>query len=249
MSIPVKLQVFEGPLDLLLHLIDKNKVNIYDIPIVEITEQYLIYIKSIEDKNLDIMSEFLVMAATLIHIKSKMLLPTIDDEDEEDEIDPRQELVQRLLEYKKYKYVSKTLREKQLNAEQVMFKGPTIPTEIKDYKKEIPVESIMKDVDLTKLYKIFQTVIRKQEDKIDPIRSKFGEIEREEYSIQDKIDYIKRLKQNYKNISFKEFLLKNNSKQETIITFLAVLELMKTGYIYIRQEEVFEDINIEFNDI
>src|SRR5262245_34285412 len=105
MSIPVKLEAFEGPLDLLLHLIDKNKVNIYDIPISLITEQYLEYIKLMDSKNLEIMSEFLVMAATLINIKSKMLLP-VEVNEEEEVIDPRQELVDRLLEYKMYKYMS-----------------------------------------------------------------------------------------------------------------------------------------------
>lgn len=105
MGIPVKLQVFEGPLDLLLHLIDVNKVNIYDIPIVEITAQYMEYIHEMQRQDLDIVSEFLVMAATLLDIKSKMLLPREVDEDGE-EIDPRQELVEKLLEYKMYKYMS-----------------------------------------------------------------------------------------------------------------------------------------------
>ena len=105
MSIPVKLEVFEGPLDLLLHLIDKNKIDIYDIPIVLITEQYLDYIKQMETEDMNVMSEFLVMAATLLDIKSKMLLPKEEDENEEEE-DPRAELVQKLLEYKMYKYMS-----------------------------------------------------------------------------------------------------------------------------------------------
>lgn len=104
-AIDVKLNVFEGPLDLLLHLIEKNKVNIYDIPIVTITEQYLEYVNNMEEEDLDVMSEFLVMAATLIKIKSKMLLPK-DEEDPEDEEDPREELVRRLLEYKMYKYAA-----------------------------------------------------------------------------------------------------------------------------------------------
>ncbi|WP_208896270.1 segregation and condensation protein A, partial [Coprococcus sp. ART55/1] len=108
-AIDVKLNVFEGPLDLLLHLIEKNKVNIYDIPIVTITEQYLEYVNNMEEEDLDVMSEFLVMAATLIKIKSKMLLPK-DEEDPEDEEDPREELVRRLLEYKMYKYAAGELK-------------------------------------------------------------------------------------------------------------------------------------------
>ena len=108
MGIPVKIDDvgFKGPLDLLLHLIEKNKVDIYDIPIVLITEQYLEYIQKLDAKDMDVMSEFLVMAATLIRIKSKMLLPPEETEEEEEEIDPRQELVERLLEYKMYKYAS-----------------------------------------------------------------------------------------------------------------------------------------------
>lgn len=109
MGIPVKLQVFEGPLDLLLHLIEKNKVNIYDIPIVEITDQYMEYIHAMEREDLNIMSEFMVMAATLISIKCRMLLPREVNEEGEEE-DPREELVRQLLEYKMYKYMSYELR-------------------------------------------------------------------------------------------------------------------------------------------
>ena len=114
-GIPVKLQVFEGPLDLLLHLIDKNKIDIYDIPIVEITNQYMEYIQAMDRADLNVMSEFLVMAATLIKIKSKMLLPK-DEEDPEDEEDPREELVRRLLEYKMYKCMANELKDRQLDA-------------------------------------------------------------------------------------------------------------------------------------
>ena len=133
-KLPVKLEVF-GPLDLLLHLIDKNKINIYDIPIAEITEQYLEYINAMETKNLEIMSEFLVMAATLIKIKSKMLLP-VEETDEEDDVDPRQELVERLLEYKMFKYISEELKDYEQNASKSLYKEPTIPDEIADYKQK-----------------------------------------------------------------------------------------------------------------
>ena len=128
-NLPVKLEVFEGPLDLLLHLIDKNKINIYDIPIAEITEQYLEYINAMETKDLETMSEFLVMAATLINIKSRMLLPAKETEEEE-ETDPRQELVERLLEYKMFKYISWELKDKELDASRSLYKPPTIPEEI-----------------------------------------------------------------------------------------------------------------------
>ena len=115
MELTVKLQVFEGPLDLLLYLLEKNKVNIYDIPIVEITEQYMEYIREMKRQDLEVLSEFLVMAATLVDIKSRMLLPSNPDSEEEEE-DPRAELVQQLLEYKMYKYMSFELRDMELDA-------------------------------------------------------------------------------------------------------------------------------------
>ena len=134
MAITVKLQAFEGPLDLLLHLIEKNKVDIYDIPIVEITRQYLDYIRQMEMEDMNIMSEFLVMASTLIDIKCRMLLPREVDEDGVEE-DPRAELVEKLLEYKMYKYMSFELKDRHLDAGRNLFKKPTLP-------KEIPVVSV-----------------------------------------------------------------------------------------------------------
>ena len=246
MSISIKLQAFEGPLDLLLHLIEKNKVNIYDIPIVSITDQYLNFIKQMENKNLDIMSEFLVMAATLISIKSKMLLPKKEKTEEDSEIDPREELVERLLEYKKYKFICNELKDKQMDAQRVIFKESSIPDEVKNYEEKIPVEKLLADIDLSKLYKIFKNVMKKQVDKIDTIRSDFGKIEREEFSINDKIKYIKNLSQTSKVLSFKELLEKTSSKQEIIATFLAILELIKMGLIQIKQENNFDDIEISF---
>ena len=120
MALPVKIENFEGPLDLLLHLIDVNKFNIFDIPIVVFTEQYLEFVRNMETKDLNVMSEFLVMAATLLEIKAKMLLPVEVDEDGE-EIDPREELVQKLLEYKMYKYMSYELKDRMQDAAKAMY--------------------------------------------------------------------------------------------------------------------------------
>ena len=189
MELTVKLQVFEGPLDLLLHLLDKNKVNIYDIPIVEITNQYMEYIREMKRQDLNVMSEFLVMAATLIDIKSKMLLPAKETEEEEAE-DPRAELVEQLLEYKMYKCISYELKDRQMDAEKVMFKEPTIPDEVAAYEEPVDLEELMADVTLKKLNDIFKSIMRKQEDKIDPVRSKFGKIEKEEVSLSDKMVYL-----------------------------------------------------------
>ena len=230
MELEVKLEVFEGPLDLLLHLIEKNKVDIYDIPIVEITRQYLEYVSKLAEENLDLASEFLVMASTLIDIKCKMLLPKEVDEDGE-EIDPRADLVQKLIEYKMYKYAAIELKDMQLYAGKSLYKEPTIPEEVAKYQPPVDLDEILKDVDLNKLKEIFDTVIKRQIDKIDPVRSKFGKIEMEEVSLADKC-------------SFKQLLENQTSKMEVIVTFLAVLELIKVGEINVSQEKTFDDIII-----
>lgn len=245
MGIPVKLEVFEGPLDLLLHLIDRNKVNIYDIPIALITEQYMEYIEAMEQKNLDVMSEFLVMAATLLHIKSKMLLPKEEVEEEEEE-DPRKELVERLLEYKMYKYISYELKDKQHDAARILFKQPTVPEEIKDFKEEVNIDELLMGLSLAKLRKIFESVIKRQVDKIDPIRSKYGDIKKEEISLTDKMLFIEEYGMVHKTFLFRKLLETNTTKLETIIMFLGVLELMKVGKLIIEQEAIFDDIFITY---
>ena len=244
MELNVKLQVFEGPLDLLLHLIDKNKVNIYDIPIVEITAQYMEYIAEMKRQDLDVLSEFLVMAATLIDIKSKMLLPR-DPDDEEEETDPRAELVQQLLEYKMYKCMAYELKDRQVDAQRVMFKKPTIPEEVLEYQEPLNVEELVSDVTLAKLNEIFKSIMRKQQDKIDPLRSKFGKIEKEEVSLEEKTEYLENYATTHKHFSFRSLLEAQSSKVEVIVTFLAILELMKTGKILISQEHIFDDIQID----
>lgn len=244
MELTVKLQVFEGPLDLLLHLLDKNKVNIYDIPIVEITNQYMEYIREMKRQDLNVMSEFLVMAATLIDIKSKMLLPSKETEEEEAE-DPRAELVEQLLEYKMYKCISYELKDRQMDAEKVMFKEPTIPDEVAAYEEPVDLEELMADVTLKKLNDIFKSIMRKQEDKIDPVRSKFGKIEKEEVSLSDKMVYLEQYAMIHPHFSFRSLLEAQCGKMEIIVTFLAVLELMKMGKITIYQDKIFDDIRIE----
>ncbi len=246
MGIPVKLEAFEGPLDLLLHLIDKNKINIYDIPIVEITEQYLAYIRAMEEKNLEIMSEFLVMAATLLRIKSKMLLPVEKKQEEEEETDPRQELVERLLEYKLYKYASLELKDKQIDAEKILFKDSTVPDEVKEYEKPINVADILGDLTLAKLHAIFRSVMKKQVDKLDPIRSSFGKIEKEELNLSQKILEIQEYGLLHRKFSFRRLLEKQPRKMDIIVTFLGILELMKMQRIQITQDELFDDISIEY---
>lgn len=243
MGIPVKLQVFEGPLDLLLHLIDKNKIDIYDIPIVEITNQYMEYIKAMEEEDLNIMSEFLVMAATLLDIKCRMLLPKEVNEEGEEE-DPRQELVEQLLEYKMYKYMSYELKDREMDGEQVMYKNPTIPEEVREYEEPVNMDALLGDLTLAKLNRIFQDVMKRQVDKVDPVRSKFGKIEKEEVTLPDKLEYVTEYAKLHRKFGFRQLLEKQNSKTQIVVTFLAILQLMKEGVISIEQEQAFDEIMI-----
>ena len=247
MEIAYKLNVFEGPLDLLLHLIEKNKVDIYDIPIVTITEQYLAYVSEMQEQDMDVMSEFLVMAGTLLQIKSKMLLPKEETEEEEEE-DPRAELVRRLLEYKMYKYAALELKDMELDASHNLYKKPTIPKEVEEYREEVDPAELVDGLTLSKLNDIFQSIMRKQVDKIDPIRSKFGTIEKEEINIEERMVQIREEVRGLKGINFRTLLETQPTRMNIIITFMSILELMKVGAITIRQEETFGEIVIDSLD-
>lgn len=243
MGIPVKLQVFEGPLDLLLHLIDKNKIDIYDIPIVEITNQYMEYIRAMEKEDLNVMSEFLLMAATLLDIKCRMLLPVEVNEEGEEE-DPRQELVEQLLQYKMYKYMSYELKDRQTDGERILYKEATVPREVEEYMEPVDLDVLLEGLSLSKLNQIFQDVMRRQTEKIDPIRSRYGKIEKEEVTLSEKLSYVEEYSRLHKKFSFRQLLTKQASKVQIIVTFLAILELMKVGKITIQQENTFDDITI-----
>ncbi len=243
MAIPVKLEVFEGPLDLLLHLIEKNKVDIYDIPITEITEQYLDYIRQMEKEDMNVMSEFLVMAATLIDIKCRMLLPREVNEEGEEE-DPRAELVQKLLEYKMYKYMSFELKDRQMEACRSFFREQQLPKEVREYRQPVDYEALLAGVSLSRLHEIFQMLIKRQEDKIDPVRSTFGRIEKEEIDMDAKAAYVEEYVRNHRYFGFRSLLEKQHSRMEIIVTFLIILEMMKVGRIPIEQQEACGEIMI-----
>ena len=244
MAIDVKINVFEGPLDLLLHLIEKNKIDIYDIPIVDITDQYMEYLHSMPSEDLGVMSEFLVMAATLLDIKCKMLLPKEKNEEGEEE-DPREELVQKLLEYKMYKFMSYELKDRMDDADGVFYKKPTIPDEVLKYREPVDPKELLSSVTLERLNKIYQSILKKQEEKIDPIRSKFGTIEKEEVSLSDKMVEMKSYASSHRRFSFRQLLEGQPSRTQIVVTFLSILELMKMGYIHVEQEALFDDIQIE----
>ncbi|MBR6328992.1 MAG: segregation/condensation protein A [Lachnospiraceae bacterium] len=245
MAISVHLEAFDGPLDLLLHLIEKNKVDIYDIPIAMITDQYMEYLEEAKSRDLGIMSEFLVMAATLLDIKCRMLLPREVDEEGE-EIDPRDEMVRQLLEYKMYKYMSMQLRDLQSDADLSLSKKSTIPPEIAHYTPPIDYDELVGDMNLQKLGEIFDELLKRQADKIDPVRSKFGTIEKEEIDLTKKLSHIFNYAKEHRRFSFRDLMEKQSSKAELVVTFLVVLEYIKTGRFVVTQDELFSDISIEY---
>ena len=226
MPIPLKLQVFEGPMDLLMHLIEKNKIDIYDIPIVTITDQYLEYVRQMEHSDMNVTSEFLVMAATLLDIKSRMLLPREEDEEGEEE-DPRDELVRRLLEYKMYKFMSEELREKSRHAGLSYFREQDLPEEVRSYVPPLNYEELIGDRTAQSLRNVFADVMKRRKSRVDPIRSGFGKIHREVISVADKTLYIRAYLQSHPHADFREMLELEDSKEEIIVTFLVILELMK----------------------
>ncbi|QCX32660.1 segregation/condensation protein A [Caloramator sp. E03] len=243
MSINIKLEMFEGPLDLLLHLIKKSEVDIYNIPIAEITDQYIAYLKAMEDLDLEIASEFLVMASTLLEIKSKMLLPrTSNKEDEESaDVDPRQELVQKLVEYKKYKEFAEKLKEYEKSSI-IFFKDPEIIDDIENkdiYFNNITVENLMK---------AYKNVINAYEKKFNKRSEIPKDIDYDEFKIEDKMEYIKSTIYSYKRVSFNKFFENAKSKLEIVVTFLAMLELIKLKIIRAIQYRNFEEIIIEGQD-
>ena len=244
MAISYKLEKFEGPLDLLLHLIDKNKVDIYDIPIVEITRQYLEYVNQMEREDLNIVSDFLVMAATLLDIKSRMLLPAKEDEEGEEE-DPRAELVARLLEYKRYKMMAQELLDLEEDAQGILFKPPTVPKEVAKYEPPVDLDQLLDGLTLAKLQRIFEGVMKRQEDKVDPIRSSFGTIKKEPVSLEERVMDVLRFARKKRRFSFRQMLTRQGDKLEIVVTFLAVLELMKVGKLSLTQEHTFDDMEIE----
>ncbi len=241
MELNVKLEAFEGPLDLLLHLLDKNKVSIYDIPIVEITDQYLEYIDEMQRQDLNIMSEFLVMAATLLDIKARWLLPKEEDEEEED---PRAELVEQLLEYKMYKYMSLELKDRQIEAGRRTYRTQDLPEEVREYEAPIDMDALTEGITLNALHEVFQSVLSRQESRVDTRHSSFSQIEKEEVSVEDKMEYIEGYLKSHDSFLFRDLLERQNSKLELIVTFLAVLELMRMGKIKVAQKKTFGEIHI-----
>ena len=244
MELAVKLKVFEGPLDLLLHLIEKNKVDIYDIPIAQITDQYMAYIARLDMEDLDLASEFLVMAATPLAMKSRMLLPSQESE-QEAAAAPRDELTRRLLEYKMFKEIAATLQERQQDASHVFYREEDIPEEVAGYRQPVDLDRLLDGISLIRLNEIFQMVMKKQEDKIDPVRSKFGRIQKEPVKIEDKILDVLSMCRDRQEFSFDALFTGRADRYEIVVAFLAVLELMKVGAFSFPCARLFGDIRIQ----
>lgn len=216
------LESFDGPLDLLLTLIQKNKVSIYDIPIVEITDQYLEAIQGIEESALDDTGEFVVMASQLLYIKSRMLLPKPEKEDEED---PREELAQRLAEYQKFKEASLELRKSEFSSRYMVFRH--------EEKIKFPVPEYDRHHEVQALLDAFNSILQRQIRKQEPTKRAFsGIVGREKVSVDDMVEKICMRIYKNKRIGFKTLFLPTDSRPEMIATFLAVLEMIKGNKLF-----------------
>lgn len=236
MSVEFKINEFEGPLDLLLHLIKESKMDIMNIEIEEITKQYMSYLESQEKMNLEIASEYLVLASELIEIKSKLLLPNIKNEDnDEEEIDPREELVNRLLEYQAYKEITKVLQEKEELRREIYTKSPE---NIKNYVNE--VTEITSDVTLDDLVDAFKRYLERKRDN-KPLNTK---ITVKEITVSSRRYEIKKLLRVKGKVSFEE-LFPVVSREYVVATFLAILEMAKSKELIITQNDTFDDIICE----
>ena len=233
MNYKLKLEVFEGPLDLLLYLIKKDHINIYDIPITEVTKQYLEYLELMKLLNLDIVGDFLVMAATLIQIKSKMLLPQEEVQAEQEEEDPRAELVDRLLEYKKFKEAAQDLRGRETYRKDIF-------TRTSDkLLDEIGQDSgVYFEANLFDLISAFSKAIK------DIPKEAFYEIIKDEFTVEQKIHDILHVLLLKPSINLTELFSKSKNKLEIIANFLAVLELIRLKEIKVLQKNVFGDVEL-----
>jgi segregation and condensation protein A len=237
MSYKIRLESFEGPLDLLLYLVKKDHLNIYDIPIAEVTEQYLRYLELMQLLDLNIAGEFLVMSATLLQIKSKMLLPVEEAQGPaQEEEDPRAELVRRLLEYEKFKEIAENLRQKE-TSQQEIFKRPKIEADavIAD-KSQVYFEASIFD-----LINAFSKALE------DVPKDVFYEVIKDEFTIEEKVHQILHFLLVQSSVTISELFGQAKHKIEVIVTFLAILELIRMKEIVARQKDLFQEIEISRN--
>ena len=232
----IKTENFEGPLDLLCHLIDKNKMNINDIKISDITDQYMEYIKQMEEMNLDITSEFLVMASTLLYLKSKSLLPK--QENEEEEL-TEEELIRRIIEYKKYKEITNKLKENFLTYSKRFFKQAE--------EIELPSQKIEKDYDKSIIPEIYEKLIKRNVEKVNENAKNIEQIAiTDTYTVASKVkDMFRALVKHKKFVFNKLFSVKEHNKQEVVTAFSGLLEMSRRNKVVTNQEDTFSDILVE----
>ena len=232
----VKVENFEGPLDLLCHLIDKNKMDICDIKISEITDQYIAYLNAMEELNLEIASEFLIMASTLLYLKSKTLLPN-DVEDEKELTE--EELLRRIIEYKKYKEITKTLKECAENNSKKIFKNPEVI--------ELPKQKLEATYTKEMISEMYKNVIEKNAQKLNQNAKNIEKIAiTDTYTVESKVKVMFReLIRKNKFVFNKLFSLKQCNKQEVMTAFTGLLELSRRSKVVTNQEELFGDITVE----
>lgn len=242
MTLNININNFQGPFDLLLHLIKKNEMDIYDIKIHEITNQYMEYLNEMKEVDLEITSEFIVIAATLLEIKSKFLLPKNKGEEEEEEKDPREELVSKLLEYKKFKAVSSYLRQRQEESGVVFSKKPEI---IVDDKEINNTKDMLKGITMLELYNLFCKLVNDYNNKLNDNNIYLSKISVDAYKVEDKMDYLLNGVRHKKTLYFSDVIKKCHDKLEMVVTFMALLELVKLKDIKIYQKSNFNDIFME----
>jgi len=236
MSYKIRLEIFEGPLDLLLYLIKKDHLNIYDIPIAKVTEQYLQYLNLMQVLDLNIAGEFLVLAADLMKIKSKMLLPAEENPAEEEQENPREELVRRLLEYEKFKEIANTLREKETSQKEI-FKRPKVEIE----KGEAGEKEAYFEASIFDLIKAFSQALK------DVPKGIFYEVIKDEFTVEEKVHALLHLLLVTASVRVAELFSKAKNKMEIVVTFLAILELIRMKEAVVFQKELFGEIEIGRN--
>ena len=244
MELPkIKVADFEGPFDLLLHLIKKNKMDIYNVEIYKVTNQYLEYLNTRKVMDLEITSEFIVVAATLIEIKSKNLLPKVKVEEEENEEDIEIKLMERLIEYKRFKAVSEFFNDKYVSSGEVFSKNPEVIEEIKPEK--VDNDDIFKNITLLDLYNIYNKILenyREKQNKVNVVQKK---IYVDKYKVEDKMEELLKKFNSVEVIEFNNLMKESSCKLETVVIFLALLELIKIRTIQFFQDENFSNILIK----
>lgn len=234
----VKLDVFEGPLDLLLYLIKRDEVDIYEVSIERITRQYLEYLDAFQLLNIELAGEFIVMAANLLYLKSRTLLPAdlqMAEEDAEED-DPRWELIRQLIEYKKFKEAAGRLREREAAQENLFARLPAAPELAGD-----PANLLVEEVGIFDLIRAFQNVLKRRADQQEDLR----EIFEENFTVADKIDHVLRLIDSGVPIKFEEMFPDRATRTEIVVTFLAMLELIRMKQLRVRQDQHFGEIWLE----